>query len=215
MFTGIIEAVGRVKSIEKKGASGRITVEAGLPSGDPAPGDSVSINGACLTVIEASAGLFTADLSAETLGLTTLKALKAGDRVNVEGALTLSRPIGGHLVTGHVDGMGVVRRITPSGPGMEIEVSVPSGLLVYAAPKGSIAIDGISLTIAGMAGEALRFAVVPFTIERTTLSSRKAGDRVNVETDIIARYVERLLKRDGRGITEGFLAEHGFLGKTT
>ncbi|OGP25108.1 MAG: riboflavin synthase subunit alpha [Deltaproteobacteria bacterium GWC2_56_8] len=213
MFTGIIEDVGRVKSIEKKGAFGRITIETALSLDEVSLGDSIAINGACLTVAGKSAGAFTADLSEETFAGTTLGELQAGVRVNLERALTLSKPLGGHMVTGHVDGIGRILKKTPKGGAMDIEVEIPDTLMGQVVRKGSIAIDGISLTIAEITCRSIRAAIIPHTFNKTTLLDKPEGAKVNIETDVIGKYVERYLSSGKKGMTEDFLAEHGFLKK--
>ncbi|MBI5453800.1 MAG: riboflavin synthase [Deltaproteobacteria bacterium] len=213
MFTGIIEDVGRVKNIEKRGAFGRITIETALPLDEVCLGDSVAINGACLTVVGKEHGAFTADLSEETLLVTTLAELKAGSRVNLERALTLSKPLGGHMVSGHVDGIGMILKKTPKGEAIDLEVEVPSVLMGQVVKKGSIAIDGISLTIAEITREGIRAAIIPHTFKKTTLLDKPEGAKVNIETDVIGKYVERYFSAGKKGVTEDFLAEHGFLKK--
>jgi riboflavin synthase len=216
MFTGIIEATGTVKSVEKKGLSGRITVE--TPKDylkDVKPGDSIAVDGVCLTVTRAfqpGVGAFTADISGETLRLTTLGGLKPGEMVNLERSLTPSKPLGGHFVTGHVDGTGTIKTIVYAGENMELEVGIPKELAVQLVQKGSIAIDGISLTVAELTQGGFRAAIVPHTLKMTTLSLKKEGSRVNIETDIIGKYVQRFLTGLKRGgVTEDFLIEHGFI----
>lgn len=214
MFTGIIEDIGRVKSVEKKGASGRIKVAAALDFSGVSIGDSIAVDGACLTVVDIGKNEFSADVSEETFNLTTLVDKKAGDKVNLERALALSKPIGGHLVTGHVDGVGTIAdRISKSGY-LDLQIKIPAALIAQVVKKGSIAVDGISLTVADMTQEDVRIAVIPHTLEKTALASKKTGERVNVETDIIGKYVERYFQSKHAGnVTEGFLAEHGFLTK--
>lgn len=216
MFTGIIEDVGKVKSIEKTGQTGRITVETSLDISAVRTGDSIAVNGACLTVTGLSAGSFTADVSSETLRVTTLGGLGTGDPVNIEPALTLGKPLGGHLVSGHVDGVGTVTAMEEKGQYIDLEVEVPEELAATLVKKGSVAVDGISLTVASLEGNRFTVAVIPHTVERTTLRSKRRGSEVNVETDIIGKYVERFLRGrssdEGGRIDEGFLAEHGFFG---
>ncbi len=214
MFTGIIEAIGRVKSVEKKGASGRIKITAALNPSRTSVGGSIAVDGACLTVVDIGKNEFSADVSEETFALTTLAEKKAGDEINLEPAMTLDKPLGGHLVTGHVDGIGtIVSRALKSGY-LDMEIKIPAALMAQVVKKGSIAIDGISLTVADFSRDSLRIAVIPHTLEKTTLSSKKNGDRVNVETDVIGKYVERYFQRkQGGNVTEGFLAEHGFLAR--
>jgi len=213
MFTGIIESIGTVKSIEKRGAFGKINIATAMNLESVKPGDSIAVNGACLTVTEVSSGVFTADLSDETLGVTTLGDLGAGDSVNLELALTFSKPLGGHLVTGHIDGVGVIRRKVKKGDSMDIEVALPEALRSQVVKKGSVAIDGISLTVADVTAEGLRSAIIPHTLKKTTLISKPEGARVNIETDIIGKYVEKYFLSAKKGVTEGFLEEHGFFKK--
>lgn len=214
MFTGIIEDVGAVKSIEKKGPSGRITVEANVSLKDVKLGDSISINGICLTVTGLSGASFVADLSGETMRVTNLGELKPGSRVNLEFALTLSKPLGGHLVSGHIDGVGQIRRKSAKGESMDIEFAVPEELMGQVVKKGSVAVDGISLTVADLIPGGFKVAVIPHTLKKTTLLSRPEGSRVNIETDIIGKYVEKFFTASrGGSITEGFLSDHGFLRK--
>ncbi len=218
MFTGIIEALGTVKSIEKGTVSGKI--EVGVPNSflDDRTlelGESIAVEGACLTVTAFTDDSFTADISSETFSLTTLGALKPNDRVNLERALTLATPIGGHLVTGHIDGVGAILKKGLMGSHIEMEVEVPQELRSALVFKGSIALDGISLTIASITKDGVRIALVPHTLANTTLEEKAVGAKVNLETDIIGKYVENQVKgniKDGR-VTESFLAEHGFLGK--
>ncbi len=218
MFTGIIEECGKVKSIEKGGVSGKIVIA--VPGTFFAGrkgelGESIAIEGACLTVTAFSDDGFTADISEETFSLTTFGAFKPNDRVNLERALTLATPIGGHLVTGHIDGVGTITKKIVTGSGIEMEIKVPDDLKSGLVFKGSIAIDGISLTIASVTREGVRIALIPHTLANTTLEEKTVGAKVNIETDIIGKYVEKNLegtKKEGR-VTEGFLAEHGFLKK--
>ncbi|MDP2690272.1 MAG: riboflavin synthase [Deltaproteobacteria bacterium] len=211
MFTGIIEDIGTVKSIEKKGAFGRIVIETALDLAGARVGDSISVDGSCLTVTGVSQGAFGADLSDETLRVTTLGSLKKGSRVNLEPALTLSRPLGGHLVTGHVDGVGTIKRKVLKGESMDLEVSCPKALMGQIVKKGSVAVDGISLTVAELMDDGFRVAVIPHTLKKTTLLAKKEGERVNIETDVIGKYVEKHFSSGRKGITGDFLSEHGFL----
>ena len=213
MFTGIIEDVGTVKSVEKKGPSGRIGIETALDLSLVRVGDSISVNGSCLTVTAVSKGVFTADLSNETLSVTTLGELMAGEKVNIESALTLARPLGGHMVTGHVDGVGTIKRKLSTGDAIDLYVSCPAPLMGQIVKKGSVAVDGISLTVAELTPDGFRVAVIPHTLARTTLMQKREGARVNVETDLIGKYVEKHLASGKKGITEDFLSEHGFFKK--
>ncbi|HBG45709.1 MAG TPA: riboflavin synthase [Deltaproteobacteria bacterium] len=213
MFTGIVEGVGTVKHIEKKGTFGKITVETSIVLANVKVGDSISVDGACLTATAINGSSFTADVSGETLKVTTLGELAAGSRVNIELALTLSKPLGGHLVTGHIDGVGVIKKMVSAGDNMELQVSVPAGLMAQIVRKGSITIDGISLTVAEAGHDSVKIAVIPHTLNNTGLLSKKAGSRVNVETDLIGKYVEKFFKKEEGRISEDFLSEHGFIRK--
>jgi riboflavin synthase len=218
MFTGIIESVGIVNSIEKGTVSGKIGVQ--VPPGfldnhSVKIGDSIAVDGACLTVTSFFGDGFTADISAETFSLTTLGALSVGARVNLESALTLDTPIGGHLVSGHIDGVGKILKRTPSGASVDMEIALSKDLMAQVIKKGSIAVDGISLTIAEITREGVRIALIPKTLEGTTLIEKKDGAKLNIETDIIGKYVENYIKgKDKTGtVTESFLKEHGFIKK--
>lgn len=213
MFTGIIEDVGTVKSIEKKGPFGKIVVQTALDLSSVQAGDSIAVNGSCLTVTELSGGGFAADISAETFEVTTLGELSPGARVNIEPALTLSRPLGGHMVSGHVDGVGTIRRKVDKGGSATLEVSCPASLMGQIVKKGSVAVDGISLTVAGLSQDGFTVAVIPHTLKKTTLPDKKEGARVNIETDVIGKYVEKYFASGKQSITEDFLSEHGFFRK--
>jgi riboflavin synthase len=193
MFTGIVEALGTVDSIESTGQASRLVVRASIFD-DVAVGDSVAVNGVCLTATEVSDGLFAADVMAETLRRTSLGSLQAGGPVNLERAVTPSTRLGGHVVQGHVDGVGHLTRRAPAGEFDEIGIRIPEPLLPYIVEKGSIAIDGVSLTVAALDGNEVTIGLIPETLQRTTLGHRNAGDAVNVEVDVMAKYVERLLE---------------------
>jgi riboflavin synthase len=190
MFTGIVEARGHVRS-----ANGRLRVEAGAVADDLAVGDSIAVNGVCLTVAERGEEGLTFDLAAETLERTTLGALAAGDPVNLERPVTLLTRLGGHLVQGHVDGVGTVREIEILEEGVTMRVSLPETLGPYLVEKGSIAVDGVSLTVASLDDDTFTIALVPHTLAATTLGTIQTGDRVNLEVDVLAKYVESLLGR--------------------
>jgi riboflavin synthase len=199
MFTGIIEELGTVEDVEDQGDAVRLTVHAPHVLIDAALGDSIAVNGCCLTVAARDHERFTADVMRETLDKTSLGAITAGTRVNLERAVTASTRLGGHLVSGHVDGTGTVRRRTPSEHWELVEVSTPPGLGRYLVPKGSVTVDGISLTVVDVVdGDQPGFTVslIPETLARTTLGFKQAGDPVNLEADMIAKYVERLLATD-------------------
>jgi riboflavin synthase len=197
MFTGITEYVGKIESLERGEDGGRLRVSfAGAASiaAEMKAGDSISVNGCCLTVVEFGAKSFVADLSGETLRRTSLGEMRPGARVNLERPLTAMKELGGHFVQGHVDGVGRVARLEPEGANWWFGVQVPSGLARYIAMKGSIALDGISLTVAGWRDGIVETAIIPFTYEHTNMSSLKIGDPVNVECDILAKYVERIVE---------------------
>ncbi len=221
MFTGIIEAVGRLRRVSPQGGDRRFEIGAGrLDMSDVALGDSIAVNGVCLTVIDFGADWFEADVSNETLACTTLGSLQAGAAVNLEKALTPTTRLGGHLVSGHVDGVGEIVSMRDDGRSVRIDVRAPGPLLRYIAPKGSICVQGISLTVNGIDDDVFGLNIVPHTMRETNLSGAAVGTPVNLEVDIIARYLERLLLGgaveagagdDGAGITHAMLAAAGFL----
>jgi riboflavin synthase len=194
MFTGLVEATGRIARIEARDGGRRLHVSAPF-AGDLADGDSVAVSGVCLTVTETGGGTFTADLSRATLEATSLGAMPAGRLVNLERPLRADARLGGHFVLGHVDQTSSIRRFDPDGEGYWLEVEIPSALEPYVIPKGSIAIDGISLTIASLTGRTVGLQIVPFTYAHTSLCEARAGDAVNIETDVLGKYVARLLER--------------------
>jgi riboflavin synthase len=197
MFTGIIQATGTVARKEPRGGDLRIVVQAAeLGVDDIAPGDSIAMSGCCLTVVERADGTLAFDASNETLALTTLGELGAGDRVNLEKALRLSDRLGGHLVSGHVDGIGRIVSIEPDARSQRWRIAAPQGLLRYIAVKGSVCVDGVSLTVNAVAGDTFEVNLIPHTVAHTTFADRRAGDRVNLEIDLLARYVERLRSCD-------------------
>jgi riboflavin synthase len=188
MFTGIVEELGSVVALE----GARLTVACRTVGEDSPVGSSIAVNGTCLTVVDRAEGCLSFELSAETLVRTGLARLSPGDGVNLERPVTLVSRLGGHLVQGHVDGVARVLELRPSGDGAELRVAMPAGLRRYLVEKGSVALDGVSLTIAAMDGDDVRIALIPHTLRATTLGSAGPGDPVNVEVDVIAKYVERL-----------------------
>jgi riboflavin synthase len=223
MFTGIIEHLGRIESLEKVPAGARLRVDAGPLAVSLAVSASIAVNGCCLTAVEIAGEIFTADLSAETLRRTSLGEMKPGIRVNLERPLSAGKELGGHFVQGHVDGVGRVTRLAQEGPNWWFDVSVPSEIARYVAMKGSIAIDGISLTVAAITdgvgrqqgGCIIEAAIVPFTFAHTNLQSLAPGDAVNLEADILAKYVERLVHSHNQAtspakLTVARLSEDGF-----
>lgn len=194
MFTGIVQAVGRVAAIERRGGDVRLAIDsAELGLGDVVPGDSIAVAGVCLTAIELDGPRFAADVSVETLDHTTLGALRAGDPVNLEKALRLADRLGGHLVSGHVDGVGKVLDVREDARSQRWTFEAPAALARYIATKGSICIDGASLTVNEVEGARFGVNLIPHTVERTTFRVRRPGDAVNLEVDMVARYVERLM----------------------
>jgi riboflavin synthase len=194
MFTGIIEAVGAVKRLEPVGGDLRFVIDAGnLDMSDVHIGDSVAVNGVCLTVIEFDAASFAADVSNETISLTSLQQLKAGSAVNLEKAMLPTTRMGGHLVSGHVDGLGTVVSKSEDARSVRLEIEVPAELKKYIAVKGSICIDGTSLTVNSVNGRIIGLNIVPHTQERTVIRHYAKGSRVNLEVDLVARYLETLL----------------------
>jgi len=194
MFTGIIEGVGRLATLEHRGGDVRLTIDVGsLPFDAVQLGESIAVNGVCLTVIEFDARSFAADASNETLALTTLGALAIGDAVNLERAMRPTDRLGGHLVSGHVDGLGRVERIEPDARAQRWRFSAPAPLLRYIAKKGSICVDGVSLTVNEVDDAGFDVALIPHTVAHTRFAHTQVGDAVNLEIDLVARYVERLL----------------------
>lgn len=217
MFTGIIHAVGHVRSLQRRDGDVRLTIDTGdLDLADVQLGDSIAVAGCCLTAVALDASGFSADVSTESLALTTLGTLKAGAAVNLEKALRLSDRLGGHLVSGHVDGVGKVLSVTPDARSQRWLFEAPSGLARYIAAKGSICIDGTSLTVNAVDGARFGVNLIPHTVQNTTFAARRSGDAVNLEVDVIARYAERLLAGgdlstdDIPRLDEAFLKSHGF-----
>lgn len=194
MFTGIVEEMGAVTSMEKTLAGSRLTILASTVMGDLKIGDSVSVNGTCLTVVAKSASNFVVEVSPETLSVTTLGYLSGGTPVNLERAMKLNERIGGHLVAGHVDGVGAIRNRRQEGNAIVFTIEAPSEILKYCVTKGSITIDGVSLTINEVADHSFSVAIVPHTAKVTTLGVKQVNDTVNLESDLIGKYVERLLQ---------------------
>ncbi|HED17862.1 MAG TPA: riboflavin synthase [Gammaproteobacteria bacterium] len=219
MFTGIIEAVGSVAERQASGDDMRLRIKtAGLDLADVKPGDSIAVNGVCLTAVELPGDGFQADVSHETLKRTGIGQLREGDAVNLEKALTPETRLGGHLVSGHVDGFGEVISRQSLGRAECFIIRAPDSLAKYIAEKGSICVDGTSLTVNAVNGAEFELTIVPHTLQQTIMDSYQSGSQVNLEVDLIARYLERLLLGEdaanaSTGLTEGFLAKHGFLGR--
>lgn len=193
MFTGIVEELGSVEAVERQGDAVRLTVRAATVLEDVHLGDSIAVNGCCLTVAATDGRTWTADVMQETLDKTSLGALEHGSRVNLERAVTPSTRLGGHIVQGHVDGTASVRRRTPSEHWELVELDLPRDLSRYLVPKGSITVDGISLTVVEVGEDWFSVSLIPETLARTTLGSRQPGDVVNLEVDVVAKYVEKMV----------------------
>lgn len=223
MFTGLVEELGEVVAVK----ANQLEIAAPLLSKELKIGDSLAVNGVCLTVIFRTGTVIGVEVMPETWRRTNLGRLRPGIKVNLEGALRLGDRLGGHLVTGHVDGIGIVREMRREGNALVVEVTADPALLLYVVPKGSIALDGISLTVVEVTGEAFTVSLIPHTLEVTNLKDRRSGDSVNLEVDIIGKYVRRFLenwdhtgrgspRRPGEcspnpGLTPEFLARHGYL----
>ncbi len=218
MFTGIVQAIGRIGAVETKGGDSRVRIDTGkLDMSDVAPGDSIAVNGVCLTAVRVEGAAFWADVSGETLARTTFGQQCVGAPVNLEKALTPTTHLGGHLVSGHVDGIGEVAERHDDARSVRFRIQAPDALARYIAEKGSICVDGVSLTVNAVEGAAFELNIVPHTLQETTLGAYRPGQGVNLEVDIIARYLERLLLGDraahteAGGLTRALLAEHGFI----
>jgi len=218
MFTGIIQAVGKIIDKTAQGGDVRLGIDTGkLELGSSNLGDSIAVNGVCLTVIEKQANKFWADVSCETLDLTMMGKIAIGDPVNLEKALTLSTSLGGHLVSGHVDGIGEVISRENSGRAIKFIIRAPASLARYIAHKGSICVDGISLTVNAVNGSEFELTIVPHTLSETVMDAYTPGSKVNIEVDLVARYLERLLLGDkaadpqASGIDLSFLRANGFM----
>lgn len=218
MFTGIIESVGQVQSLQSVGGDIRLRIQTNLDMSDVHLGDSIATNGICLTVIEWGDDWYAADVSRESLNRTTLAHWKAGQAVNVEKAMLPTTRFGGHIVSGHVDAVGEITVVREDARSLYFEVTAPAEIARYLAEKGSVTVDGISLTINHLRGRVLSLNLIPHTAERTNIGTWKTGAKVNLEVDVLARYIERLLLGDKAAestpqssISMDFLAQNGFL----
>lgn len=218
MFTGIIQAIGALEGVESRGGDVRLRFGTGKLNLERTQiGESIAVNGVCLTAIELGPVRFAADVSRETLSLTTLGELQPGSPVNLEQALTLATPLGGHLVSGHVDGVGRVQGRHDDGRSVRLHIEAPRALARYIAPKGSVAVDGTSLTVNRVEGASFELNIVPHTLEETIIGRYREGTRVNLEVDLIARYLERLLLGERAaepgpgGVTRDLLERRGFI----
>ena len=211
MFTGIIKAKGLIGAIEKRGGDVRLRVTTPeLPWSEYEVGDSIAVNGGCLTAVRLLDTGFDTDVSVETLDVTTLKQLTVGDAVNLEPALRVGDALGGHLVSGHVDGIGRMTAREDDARSIRMTFEVPGELSRYVARKGSICVDGVSLTINEVSGNTFGLNIIPHTAEVTTMGAYEAGTAVNIEVDLLARYIERMLGSDAGGLSIDFLREHGY-----
>lgn len=215
MFTGIIEEIGYVKRINQQSRSAQIEIKADKVLGDVAVGDSIAVNGVCLTVVAFDSQHFTADVMPETISKTNLRELKPGSPVNLERALQLGGRLGGHIVQGHVDAIGTIVEKQILEIAIIYRIATEPELLQYVVPKGSVAIDGISLTVVDVFQDSFTVSLIPHTAHETVLGEKKPGDRVNLESDIIGRYVKHLMNRnhgeERQALNLSFLAEHGFI----
>lgn len=216
MFTGLVEEIGNIKAITKSTKSAKITIKASKVLEKVKLGDSISTNGVCLTVTDFSTNYFTVDVMAETMRRSNLKNLSSGDEINLERALRLGDRLGGHMVSGHIDGVGVISKYENEENAVWITIKTPPELLRYIVEKGSIAIDGVSLTVAYVDDTSFKVSIIPHTKDVTTLLRKKIGDEVNLECDMVGKYIEKLMsikeqKNVKKGIDLNFLSENGFM----
>lgn len=219
MFTGIIEETGEVQAIQRGAKSARLTIKGAVVLEDAGIGDSIAVNGVCLTVTGISGQTFTADVMAESMRRTALGTLTVGSRVNLERAMAANGRFGGHIVSGHIDGTGIIREMKREDNAVWVTVDADAGILRHIIEKGSIAIDGISLTVAYVDDTCFKVSVIPHTARETTLLSKSAGDRVNLENDVIGKYVGKLIRTADvpdkaaadSGLDADFLMKHGYL----
>jgi riboflavin synthase len=222
MFTGIIEGLGTLKDIRPVGKGIRLSIESGFDLLNTKIGDSIAVNGACLTAVKIEGRSFEVDVAPETMSLTTFAKAKPGDRVNLERALRLSDRLDGHLVSGHIDGMGIIKSKKTLSNAVIVTISLPPSLTKYMIHKGSVAIDGISLTINNCSSESIELSIIPHSAKLTTIGFKKAGDEVNIETDVVGKYIEKFVtgnqadsdstNKSGQkaSISKEFLAKSGF-----
>jgi riboflavin synthase len=214
MFTGIVEDKGKILRVDVRGEGRRLILRVPPHLTDLQPGDSINVNGACLTVVEKTGDSVAVDVSSETVEKTTFREMREGDEVNLELAMKLSDRLGGHIVTGHVDAVGTLVGRRNEREFVHLRIQVPKSVSRYVVPKGSIAVDGISLTVNVCDGDEIQMTVIPYTLGKTTLINKRVGDRVNLEADVLGKYVEKLMEgRESGKVTLSFLREHGFLDK--
>lgn len=211
MFTGIIQAKGSIAALERRGGDVRLSVQSdGLPFASYDVGESIAVNGVCLTAVELRAGGFDTDVSVETLDVTSLGSLGVGDNVNLEPSLSLGDRLGGHLVSGHVDCLGTVTSRKADARSIRFTVEIPEEFARYVARKGSVTVDGVSLTVNDVSATSFEVNIIPHTADVTIIGDYSVGTSINVEVDLLARYIERLLANDGKGLSMEFLKEHGY-----
>ena len=212
MFTGIIKSMGTISGIERRGGDVRLSVHAeDMPFSTYEVGESISVNGVCLTAVALRDDGFDTDVSVETLDVTGLGSLGVGDAVNLEPALSLSDRLGGHLVSGHVDCLGTVSKLEDDARSTRVTIEIAPEYARYVARKGSITVDGVSLTVNGVSGAVVDVNIIPHTAQATIIGNYAVGTTVNIEVDLLARYLERLLAKDGDGLSMDFLREHGYV----
>ncbi len=212
MFTGIIEDKGKILRADVRGQGRRLILRVPPHLTDLQLGDSINVNGACLTVVEKTGDSMAVDVSSETLEKTTFREVREGDEVNLELAMRLSDRLGGHIVTGHVDAVGTLVERRSEREFVHLKIQVPKSVSRYVVAKGSIAVDGISLTVNACDGDEIQMILIPYTLEKTTLINKRVGDQVNLEADVLGKYVEKLMEgRESGKVTVSFLREHGFI----
>ena len=213
MFTGIIQAKGSITALERRGGDVRLSVQStGLPFASYEVGESIAVNGVCLTAVVLRDDGFDTDVSVETLDVTNLGGLGISSTINLEPSLALGDRLGGHLVSGHVDCLGTVRRVESDARSVRLEIEMPAELARYVAKKGSVTVDGVSLTVNAVAGTVFEVNIIPHTAEVTIIGDYAVRSTVNIEVDLLARYLERLLSKDEHCVTMEFLKEHGYGG---
>ena len=211
MFTGIIKAKGKVSCIEDRGGDQRLTIEStDIPWREFDIGESISVNGVCLTAISLRDNGFVTDVSVETINITALADIAVGDPVNIEPSLSLGERLGGHLVSGHIDCLGVIEALDGDARSIRLRIAIPEAYQRFVASKGSICVDGMSLTVNAVNDGSFEVNIIPHTADVTIIGGYKKGTRVNIEVDLVARYLERLIRKDDSGITKEFLKAHGY-----
>lgn len=214
MFTGLVEDIGTLRSRTRRGEEESLVIATKIPTAELELGESIAVNGCCLTVTEIGADSFSVDASSETMRLTSLGAVKVGGRVHLERATKVGGRLGGHIMQGHVDGVGKLERVVQDGRSWQLYIQIPAALQPEVVAKGSIAVDGVSLTVNELTPKGCRLTIIPFTGDETLLIERRVGDSLNIETDIIGKYVRHLMQRGGQPLengTEALLRRTGFL----